>query len=356
MSTIFNYQFDGRQGQFDVPGWRQANWYDFKNIHIPIDHADGTPTHWVYWEAEGDSYYADGAGHNKFKSPEQIFRWADFLPAHEHATLLNDIGQTYHWFHGNSPFHSRLARPTFLQKGQIELSFTLFADCYKSENGKTPISQIGDPNTFRLEMHLIDTGLDTPLDWDTDDDGTVRHQQAQMQTHLNQLAGEHDNWLVVNPSVGPATKTVTLDVPRTGLYLIVYGAMIVWAIPDGRGSNGLFAHALTATAVSPTTDTGTDTDTDTDTDTNTPNRGAPRVQYERTYHLIHNSVDEATAITIFRDARNKGRTVGFSADDAGIGDLDVRHVEVYGWPSNEHQALRDFYATNYPGVDITFKS
>ncbi|NJN55249.1 MAG: hypothetical protein HC804_11095 [Anaerolineae bacterium] len=241
--TVFEYKFDGRKGQYDV-GWQQAFWYDYKNIHIPIDHASGTPTHWIFWEAEGQSYDADQEGWNRFKSPEQRMTWEQFLPPHEHADLLNDISQAYNWFHGSNPFHSRLARPTMLRKGQAELRCKFYADWYKFDGGKIPTSQVGDPNHARVEMFILDTGLNEPFNWDTGDDGTIRHQQGILQNTLNGAAGQRPGWLMVNPSVGHTTKTQTVTVPRDGLYLCVFGVYSVWAVPGGRGRNGLFVHSL----------------------------------------------------------------------------------------------------------------
>lgn len=85
-------------------------------------------------------------------------------------------------------------------------------------------------------------------------------------------------------------------------------------------------------------------------------RGLPRVGYNRAYQLIHNSVSDENAVKIFRVARGLRRTVGWSADDAGIGDLDDRTVEVYGWPSGGQMALGDWYATHYPGVQVIFRA
>ncbi|MCL4867966.1 MAG: hypothetical protein KJ063_03270 [Anaerolineae bacterium] len=248
MSTIFNYQFAGRQGQFDV-GWQHANWYDFKNIHVPIDHLEGKPVHWLYWEATGASYYADNSPWNQFKSPEQIFRWKDHLPAHEHSTLLNSIGQGYNWFHGNSPFHSRLARPTVLSKGQVELTFTFFADWYKWEDGKRPLNEVGDPHHARVEMHLVDTGLNEAPDWAAMDEPEIRAAHQRLGHILAQLPGRHEQWHTVSPTVGPTTVSRQVAVPRDGLYLVVFGAMAVWAIPGGSGRNGLWGHGMQARAV-----------------------------------------------------------------------------------------------------------
>jgi hypothetical protein len=88
-------------------------------------------------------------------------------------------------------------------------------------------------------------------------------------------------------------------------------------------------------------------------------RGAPRAQYQRTYLLLPNepatpegnarydawlrAVMDSGMLTRFR------WTVGGSADDAGIGDLDNRIVIAINpetWPGS----LADFFAAEYPGV------
>ena len=355
---LFHYLFDGQEGQFDV-GWQDAFWYDHKNIHVPIDHASGKPTHWVYWEAEGQSYGADNESWNKFKSPEQRFVWKKFLPEREHADLLNNIGQGYHWFHANSPFHSRLARPALLQQGQVELSFEFFADWYKWDGRKIPKTEVSDSNGCRVELQIIDTGLDEAFNWDMGDDGTLRHQQNILQGHLNKLPGNHDDWLIVKPSLGHTELSKTIEVPRTGLYLLVFGVYTVWAVPDGKGSNGLFVLSLGAAQDSdgtapPTTPPVEEPVTPEPEPAAASGRGAPRLQYPRTYQLIHNTVTEQQASSIFLNGYRSGKTTGTSADDAGIGDLDVRIVEVHGWPAAEQAELVAWYNTHYPGVQVNF--
>lgn len=87
-----------------------------------------------------------------------------------------------------------------------------------------------------------------------------------------------------------------------------------------------------------------------------PCRGTPRVQYRRVYQLLHESIDLETAVSVFHNSIPRRRTVGWSADDAGIGDLDRRRANIYDWPASERQALRDWYAQYYPGVEISFRS
>jgi len=82
-----------------------------------------------------------------------------------------------------------------------------------------------------------------------------------------------------------------------------------------------------------------------------PGRGAPRVQYARTYLLLPSNIGPSMAQAAMRAALPTGTTVGFSADDAGIGDLDQRRVVSV----NPHQigaGLRAWYDQHYPGVEF----
>ncbi len=92
-------------------------------------------------------------------------------------------------------------------------------------------------------------------------------------------------------------------------------------------------------------------------------RGAPRVQYPRVYLLLPN--EPATPDGNLRASKwlqavlNSGivsryrLTLGFSPDDAGIGDLDSRHVLAIN-PTTWPNSLDNFFTTNYPGV--TFRA
>jgi len=83
-----------------------------------------------------------------------------------------------------------------------------------------------------------------------------------------------------------------------------------------------------------------------------PCHGAPRVQYERTYILLPPDADDGLAAMVFDAAWSDFRaTVGGSADDAGIGDLDSRFVIAVnpdGWPGD----LRAFFEEHYPGIEV----
>jgi hypothetical protein len=90
-----------------------------------------------------------------------------------------------------------------------------------------------------------------------------------------------------------------------------------------------------------------------------PGRGNPRVQYERTYWVIYDdgTLTEAQVRNLagmaYDDSR---RTLGYSFDDAGIGDLNVRNVVVWGYPPNNINIILDWFRQYYGGVTVTFRS
>jgi len=81
-------------------------------------------------------------------------------------------------------------------------------------------------------------------------------------------------------------------------------------------------------------------------------RGHPRVQYERVYVLLPPKADAAWARAVVEGGWSEKRyTIGSSADDAGVGDLDARHVIAVNpqrWPGP--LSLEDFFKKYYPGT------
>jgi hypothetical protein len=81
-------------------------------------------------------------------------------------------------------------------------------------------------------------------------------------------------------------------------------------------------------------------------------RGKPRIQYERLYVLLPPGAAQKWARAVIDATWDNHRyTVGGSADDAGIGDLDSRIVLAVNpdsWGGTD--VLRDFFAEHYPGV------
>ena len=80
-------------------------------------------------------------------------------------------------------------------------------------------------------------------------------------------------------------------------------------------------------------------------------RGSPRVQYERTYYLMPPDASKQEFMDIAGEVYNQKSTVGFSADDAGIGDLDKRNA-VLVYPERQPKKLTEWFSTHYNGVNI----
>lgn len=78
-------------------------------------------------------------------------------------------------------------------------------------------------------------------------------------------------------------------------------------------------------------------------------RGQPRRQYERTYHLVPPDATLEEGRRVFKLAYTTRGTVGHSADDAGVGDLDVRKVIAYE-PQRWKDPLGPFFEQHYPLV------
>jgi len=78
--------------------------------------------------------------------------------------------------------------------------------------------------------------------------------------------------------------------------------------------------------------------------------GLPREQYERVYVLLPPGIGSEWALAAAEATWEDHRyTIGGSADDAGIGDLDVRVVIAIN-PTLWSSDLQHFYETYYPGV------
>jgi hypothetical protein len=80
--------------------------------------------------------------------------------------------------------------------------------------------------------------------------------------------------------------------------------------------------------------------------------GRPRAQYSRNYVVISPQMtDPAWVAAAARATFARGRfTIGGSADDAGIGDLNVRRVFMLN-PQDWGGGMKKWYADNYPGVE-----
>ncbi len=81
--------------------------------------------------------------------------------------------------------------------------------------------------------------------------------------------------------------------------------------------------------------------------------GAPRLDYQRVYVLLPPTADRKWLVAAAQGAFDGRYTIGFSADDAGVGELDGRHVlavNPHHWPETLTAA---WFHKNYPGTHFT---
>ncbi|MBN1873462.1 MAG: hypothetical protein JXA33_04465 [Anaerolineae bacterium] len=82
-------------------------------------------------------------------------------------------------------------------------------------------------------------------------------------------------------------------------------------------------------------------------------RGVPRTQYERIYFLLPKNLPAEMFQAAVKVAQDMDATVGFSPDDAGIGDLDERRVICVS-PERIGTGMSQAWFDNfYPGVKFT---
>jgi lysozyme len=83
--------------------------------------------------------------------------------------------------------------------------------------------------------------------------------------------------------------------------------------------------------------------------------GDPRLDYKRVYNLIADSVPPESEALVFAEAAKNLQTVGWSADDAGIGKLSDKTVVIWGLPAAERVEYSGFFETHYPGTKVKFR-
>ncbi len=83
--------------------------------------------------------------------------------------------------------------------------------------------------------------------------------------------------------------------------------------------------------------------------------GEPRQQYNREYLVVPPDATLDQWLAICRKAYGLRQTVGFSYDDAGMGDLARKTAILYDIPQEKWPEYMDWYAQHYPRTNVTFR-
>ena len=83
-------------------------------------------------------------------------------------------------------------------------------------------------------------------------------------------------------------------------------------------------------------------------------RGAPREQYAREYLVVPQDTSLPDWLDVCQVAYANKQTIGFSYDDAGIGDLDKKNAVLYGVDDDKRGTMAEWFFTHYPTTTIEF--
>jgi hypothetical protein len=84
--------------------------------------------------------------------------------------------------------------------------------------------------------------------------------------------------------------------------------------------------------------------------------GEPRQEYNREYLVVPPEATLEQWLAVCRTAFGLRQTVGFSYDDAGMGDLARKTAILYDIPQEKWTEYMDWYAKHYPHTNVTFRS
>lgn len=273
----------------------ELGWRDDGNRQIP----DG----WRFWYAPSTQTNPHPDGWS-YQPPEMRVLAKKDIPQHEWDLFFVDGDQMVKIFAPGAWF-GWLYQLVDLEAGQYRLTVPAFADAHTGivDGAKVPAT---DPNSALIQVHTRTIG-----------------------TTSVPYFGE---WRQMTPFLQRNVYEFEFDAPG-GPMLVGARFQYPWAIK----STAVFTDAWT---LDPAPEPS-------------PCRGTPRVQYKRTYVLTHpDDFDEiATAAAWALNDQDLQYTIGRSADDAGIGDLDYRRVIIINpalWPN----PIRDFFAEHYPGVIV----
>jgi hypothetical protein len=159
------------------------------------------------------------------------------------------------------------------------------------------------------------------------------------------------------PRVTQAKKHILEAGKLYAQYPAIKGAAI-WALDGGWGN----LHKNTARLMEPLKQLLIETrfpdpepDTTPEEETLPQGPGEPRQQYHREYLVMPPEATVEEWLAVCRQAYHLKQTVGFSYDDAGMGDLARKTAILYDIPQEKWTEYMDWYAEHYPQTNVTFR-
>lgn len=280
----------------------ELGWTDDGNRQVPNG--------WDFWYAPPDfPNWIDSSDGAKFSAPEMRHLTRADLPESEHADFFFD---------------------------DSEHTLKIFAPKWKTAYCELsqPVT-VQEDYTYRLTIHLNPDIVDR---YD-DDEKIPAPDPASGQMRL--IVEEALDWFTMQPFLSPQVYTHEFTATFSGI--IDIGA--AWVFPHPlTGGSAVFTDAWELVIIEEPKPEPE------------PCRGTPREQqYARTYHVLPLGATWEQASGVFKRAGfDEKRTVGYSYDDAGVGDLDDRTAVLWGIPDVARAEYSDWYDKWYPGVEVKF--
>ncbi len=291
-----------------APG--DPDWTDIANVQLPVG--------WRYKEWQGANPHGDGQPWNNFHALENRIVWGAFVPENEWGAFLN----------GERSARDNKAEPggfgmhCFAPSGATRFRYTLPKQTVK--RGRTYRIRIW----FHGDWARVVGGVKTTIGLEPD--------HAQIELAINGMGlDQFQPVSMIGDNIINRQWTADIDGPVD----ITWGFLTRFANaphPNGVWVKGVYFEELSETTPPPPP---------------VPGRGEPRVQYRRVYLLIPDGYPKEWQVAA---AQAADYTIGKSADDAGIGNLDNRIIlavnpEAWG-AGDDGKGLAGFYERYYPGV------
>lgn len=282
-------------------------WHYLAKGEAPIDEIQNPPGWELRWADQSmpDNPYFDGHDWSKLVRPEQVHKSRTELPEHEWGLFILDGEWTYKLF-AKQAWASGMSQSVKLEPGVYRLTVRCFADLVKGYDDDDSKIWAEDPVSGNVRFLIGDQATD----W----------------IHLT--AGQvNEQWM----EFGVQESTSI----RLGFDFL---------LPYALKSNAIFLDHITLELVK---------EPDPEPDPEPPEcRGKPREQYQRTYILLPQSAEVEWWTAAAEFAHENENTVGSSADDAGIGDLDYRRIIAINPQLVGDGLTQEWYDEFYPGVEF----
>jgi hypothetical protein len=294
------------------------------------------PEGWSLYYIDDDTY--PGCGSPPAYRPESVVWNIKDAPAHEQDLYFLDGDYCFKVFKAHAPVYFALTQAvTGLAPGAAyRFSAQVYPDIVKGyRRGK----KVGPKDIWHAEARVGWSNPDTP--WPHAEDGPVTWSKwFNVDSNNFQFGAYNQVW---QEFIAPASGTARVWLECKAKW--------------GDAENNWFMDAFSLEPVesvppSPQPRPG-DTDEPKPKPLPSPVRGAPRVQFERTFFLLPRNLPPQMVVAAMRVAYEVYATIGFSADDAGIGDLDKRRVICVNPDEIGSGLTQAWYDEHYPGVEFS---